>query len=289
MSKHRTPIARLAPRRLWVFALLLGISGVALGEEPRLFTVEVIIFEHAGAAAKQTEIWREPDADGAAEPAIRLDALTNAAVPRPPLGEAALFEPVPSTEYQLKSEARALKRSARYNVLLHTAWRQPGLAPEHAIAVDIDQPLGSEPAETPTATGSSLTPSGSGPYTAPASQTDTAVEPKARQRLEGSLRLHLSRYLHLAVDLTYFNGDMTTPEHQFLSDALAVEVVPLSFHLQESRRLRSGELHYFDHPVLGVVALVTPYEPPQPEVVPPEPEPSAAPAPPATAGGDTER
>jgi hypothetical protein len=28
--------------------------------------------------------------------------------------------------------------------------------------------------------------------------------------------------------------------------------------LQEQRRLRSGELHYFDHPRFGLIVLVTP-------------------------------
>jgi hypothetical protein len=35
---------------------------------------------------------------------------------------------------------------------------------------------------------------------------------------------------------------------------------PIFYHLTESRRMRSKELHYLDHPVLGVLLLVTPYE-----------------------------
>jgi hypothetical protein len=28
--------------------------------------------------------------------------------------------------------------------------------------------------------------------------------------------------------------------------------------------MRSGEVHYFDHPFFGVIAVVQPYEPPEP-------------------------
>ena len=35
--------------------------------------------------------------------------------------------------------------------------------------------------------------------------------------------------------------------------------------------MRSGELHYFDHPRFGIIALVTPYEIPVVEVKHPQP------------------
>ena len=57
--------------------------------------------------------------------------------------------------------------------------------------------------------------------------------------------------------------------------ARAVEIVRLKlekdrrvlqpFRLIDSRRMRSGELHYVDHPAFGVLALATPYVPPEPE------------------------
>jgi len=34
----------------------------------------------------------------------------------------------------------------------------------------------------------------------------------------------------------------------------------LSFPFSQSRRMRSGELHYLDHPLIGILVLVTPYE-----------------------------
>lgn len=61
------------------------------------------------------------------------------------------------------------------------------------------------------------------------------------REVDGSITLIRERYLHLAVDLT-----LASP------GAL--------YRLDETRRIRSGELHYFDNPRFGVIARVTPYE-----------------------------
>lgn len=70
-------------------------------------------------------------------------------------------------------------------------------------------------------------------------------------RVEGSLRLSVARYLHLETDLRLVEDD----RHMLRDSQAAV------YRLRQSRRMRSGELHYIDHPRLGVLALVTPYRP----------------------------
>lgn len=62
--------------------------------------------------------------------------------------------------------------------------------------------------------------------------------------IDGTVRLYRARYLHLSADLILF------PEFD-LSNL---------FRLQQSRRMRSNELHYLDHPVFGILAQVTPVE-----------------------------
>ena len=45
------------------------------------------------------------------------------------------------------------------------------------------------------------------------------------------------------------------------------------YRMQARRRMRSGELHYIDHPLMGVLIKITPYELPKPvPIVPVEPE-----------------
>lgn len=137
-------------------------------------------------------------------------------------GEARLMH-LPAEQYRLATEARRLGNSANYRVLLHAGWRQAGLPREQAIAVRL---------------------------------TDAAMQ------LDGTLRLLLSRYLHLEADLIY----------RPLDGAQAV------YRLRESRRMRSREIHYLDHPMFGIIALVTPYEPPAVPAAVPAP---AIPPPPA--------
>ena len=55
----------------------------------------------------------------------------------------------------------------------------------------------------------------------------------------GTARLSVERFLRLELDLQMDPGS------------------GISFTLDQSRRMRSGEVHYFDHPQFGVIALVS--------------------------------
>lgn len=96
--------------------------------------------------------------------------------------------------------------------------------------------------------------------------------------LDGTLRLVVSRYLHLHADLYYTtavdwrqqaaagtagNGerdgrprDASVPPALVAEDPEGREV--LSYPFVQQRRMRSGVLHYLDHPVIGLLVLVTP-------------------------------
>lgn len=66
-----------------------------------------------------------------------------------------------------------------------------------------------------------------------------------RSSVDGTVTLIRERFLHLDVDL--------------LLQTSAGNGMPAAFRLNERRRIRSDELHYFDHPRFGVIARVTPY------------------------------
>lgn len=74
-------------------------------------------------------------------------------------------------------------------------------------------------------------------------------------RIDGSAKLAVSRYLHLKLELVAEIPDKGR------------------FSLEQSRRMKSGEIHYFDHPEFG--ALVRVIREPEPEPDPPEPPESA--------------
>jgi hypothetical protein len=77
---------------------------------------------------------------------------------------------------------------------------------------------------------------------------------------QGTLRLYLSRFLHLSVDLKYLpsrNGLAT--EGPTDPDALSELWLEPEFRIVEQRRVpRSGELHYVDHPLFGLLFMISP-------------------------------
>lgn len=73
---------------------------------------------------------------------------------------------------------------------------------------------------------------------------------KTEANIAGYVRVTIGRYLHFEAELWTKMGkrdDMAPPqENQFVA-------------LRESRRMRSNELHYLDHPALGVITKISPY------------------------------
>jgi hypothetical protein len=67
----------------------------------------------------------------------------------------------------------------------------------------------------------------------------------------------LSRFLHITLDLTYQGSSAAAPPPG-AGDGL--EEIPLApqYRMRATRSARSNELHYFDHPVFGVLVRVTP-------------------------------
>jgi hypothetical protein len=69
--------------------------------------------------------------------------------------------------------------------------------------------------------------------------------------IDGTVRVSLGRYLHLDLDLQLHTRSR-------LEDFSAESGIKPRIHLSEQRRMRSRELHYFDHPRFGAIALITP-------------------------------
>lgn len=102
---------------------------------------------------------------------------------------------------------------------------------------------------------------------------DDPAEPVDEFSLEGAITVYKERYVHMEVDL-----DLAAREPESVTQATETEALPTfgdvftpdepepaplmatkspGFKLQESRRIRQDETHYFDHPQFGVIALVS--------------------------------
>jgi hypothetical protein len=148
--------------------------------------------------------------------------------------------------FTLTSEARRLAGRGGHQVILHGRWLQP-VPPREA-----PQPL----------------------------LVQTGPRYHDTYALEGSLQVTLGRYLHFRAELFYTEPllgrapmDRVLAPPQAMLTALADTSEPsLSaqdlaatgfIQLRESRRMRSGELHYLDHPKLAVLVRIEPVTPPE--------------------------
>jgi len=211
---------------------------------PDWFEVELLVFRHTGPDQSTTETW--PDAPGrpAVDAALELEPTALDPIP---------FMALPPDRSRLSKEWDALRRSARFEPLAYFAWVQPPFERGSAPALRIGSPA-PPPAPVPPAGAEPPAP----PFGAPAAgSAPLAVAlptlPPLHTPLDGTATLGLQRYLYLTIDLV-LRPTVLPPEFALRPEGTAFG----GFRLTETRRMRSKELHYFDHPVFGVIALITP-------------------------------
>lgn len=200
---------------------------------PPRYEVEIIVFAHRDFDPTEERFEYAPhgfDYEQAAplrEVPI-FDEATLAPPPEPVLpvdpvealrAEALKTRVLAPAELKLGNEYRRLVSSRAYEPLLHAAWVQPGLPEAEATPFHL--------------------------------KTLGVLNPS------GTVKVHLSRFLHVTLDLTYQSSSSTAPAAASL-DGLDEIVVGQKYRLSATRSARSGELHYFDHPVFGVLVRVTP-------------------------------
>lgn len=213
---------------------------------PDWFEVELIVFRHTGPDQSPTESW--PDAPG-------RPMVDTALEPTPTTSEPIPFMALPPEKSRLVKEWEALRKSSRFEPIAYFAWVQPPFERAAAPAVRVASPAPSplDPALLPPSAGAEPPPPPFGGGSALAFEPAVPTLPPLRTPLDGTATLGLQRYLYLTLDLVLLPTDMPT-EFAPLPEGTSFG----GFRLTETRRMRSKELHYFDHPLFGVVALVTP-------------------------------
>ena len=120
----------------------------------------------------------------------------------------------------LTSQAKKIRKSKNYRILLHKAWRQPGLGKKDAHNVPINASI------------------------------DTGAS------IKGTVKIVLERYLHVYTNLIY-----SKPRDSFYTSAGMGSIDRSShkdFSIKAHRRMRSREIHYLDHPLVGVLVTAVP-------------------------------
>lgn len=128
---------------------------------------------------------------------------------------------LPESDFRLTDHWSRLRSSAQFRPLIRLAWTQN---------------------EPPVENGPRLRLRGGNKFTLSSAESLGAREV---QEIDGSVALHLNRFLHLDTNLVYTEAGES----------------PASWVLQQSRRMRSDELHHVDSPKLGVIAQVTKWVP----------------------------
>ncbi len=180
------------------------------------------------------------------------------------------FVALPPSSREFYGKAAYMQRTGEYRTLFHETWIQPVLEEERAIPLILDR----------------------------------SGDDQAWPRLQGSIKLHLSRYLHIEANLWLNTRGDYLPEHwrmpppplgpvsviveepepeqQVLEEEEPVlleeeEAAELEEEeqaepegpvypwrhavlLHQKRKMRSNEVHYIDHPLLGVVVKLTPLD-----------------------------
>jgi len=155
------------------------------------------------------------------------------------------FIPYPPEELTLVNQATALAESGRYKILQHVAWLQPGLTKEEAIAVRIHA-------------GKDYSDEFKDQSSAQTGPSEPNVNNQPLNELDGTVKVVLGRYLHVYTDLVYRRpyslGATST------SNSLDRNLVLADFAIKTHRKMRGKELHYLDHPLLGVLVEIRPVE-----------------------------
>ncbi|TWX55707.1 CsiV family protein [Colwellia hornerae] len=94
------------------------------------------------------------------------------------------------------------------------------------------------------------------------------VKPPQDWTLDGFIKVEVDFYLHITADLNVMNMSLAEQATQKLlpRDKTQPLAALKTVNFKQDRRVRSTEIHYFDHPYIGMIIRILPYEKPIKEV-----------------------
>ncbi|QIR07352.1 hypothetical protein HBA18_07615 [Salinivibrio costicola] len=271
----------MAKQSIWAL-LLIAISQPALAK--RLYDVELIVFKRNQDPASVQESWptqTDVQSVNRAVPVTNTTALQNAGL-----------TPLPRSQWQLTDAYNKLANHAGFTPMVHVAWRQDdsGRAALPLLRVS----AGRDYSDRFNADGTPITAQPTAPTNTTASNTESQWEEQSldtlppRQplyELDGTLRVYVQHYLFVEADMVLREPserralvediiDMplqTSDAQQGAAtntnnvQVAGLEKVKKQYHIQRflqpyafthKRRMRSGETHYLDNPMMGMIIQV---------------------------------
>ena len=182
--------------------------------------------------------------------------------------KATSYQTLPSTEFRLREEALILDRNPKFSLLLHESWQQvvpPRAAPQqiHFAAKDAASTLQGLVSVT---LGRYLHFAGQLWLEAPVEdyRTEQALRTNSPATNNDQAQPKLSTQIaSTQIELSPLEQELVAKK-LITEDLLTQDNIPIAyFELNESRRMRSEEIHYLDHPALGIIVKITPIEAPE--------------------------
>lgn len=250
----------------WLVGSMVFMSSSVMANT-RWYQIEVIVFFNNNEEAMPTEQWPDlealPDFRDAkslfvSQPESSLD-LTEDPLTELVTQEPLAFQSLPPQDLEMSEIYRLLADLSAYSPVLHVGWRQPALDGSLAHRVYISDKPRSVPNFNSTSIEAVDHPiverevEQSGldrdfePNYQPSDEsriTDERNSPRLDLipdlMVEGEIQIRIGRVIYISTDFVKYSG-----------------VSPV--RIKEQRQVKLREIHYFDHPLFGVLVQVTPY------------------------------
>lgn len=216
------------------------------------------------------------------------------------------FQLLENSQLQFSAQRQKLQNHAAFKPLLHLAWRMPVTSKNKAqaihlfagknLALAMQQANSSESVSTADLSNSSDNEIQSTQVVADSEENLTNDNPQIAQsadkwEIDGNLKIYLEHYLFVDSQLTVrqlgtekIKSAKTTQTFEVVKSENNVEVIKPSDLIEpeneqletvinetlfaQNRRLRSSEIHYFDHPLMGMIIQIRKIENQQ-QTIPP--------------------
>jgi len=213
-----------------VLSLFALAHPVQAADETPWYDIELILFKQGTSSSETTENWPEDPGNPNWTETVNL-------LPHPSDDEALQpYALLPRTTWRLSAQFNALQRTHDgTEPLFHQAWRQPVTASRAAQNI----------------------------YLGPDLIRKNGAPPPP---FEGLIKISVNRYLHVELDILLRGANNGLP---FSTPDAVLSPNRGSIRFHANRRMRSGELHYIDHPRMGALILISRVELPEPESLPP--------------------